>query len=176
MKCHCVWLKAHDPFVLQGLGESSAGVLFYSSGSQSGLMLLVLQHCPVRAVLQLPWADLHHWSQCWCDGRKLHILVLMFSGSFEMWSLLDPVPREILCPGIVGRIFGPNLVNCSQLTQFSCFLFPLYSLYRQFSGLSHIPSLSVVLVFFPSQPICPLFIYSLFHPQHMQGFILHAFV
>lgn len=69
--------------------------------------------CTVRAVLQLPGADLHHWSRCWCDGRKLHILVLMFSGSFETWSLLDPAPREILCPGMVGRIFGPNLVNCS---------------------------------------------------------------
>lgn len=45
--------------------------------------------------------------------------------------------------------------------RFSCFLFPLYSVYRQFSGLSHIPSLSVVLVFFPSQHICTLFMSSL---------------
>lgn len=146
-------------------------------------MLLVLQHCPVRAVLQLPAASLHHWSQCWCDGSKLHCLVLMFSeiflcSSFEMWSLLDPAPREIWCPGVVGRMFGPNLVNCS--CNSSCLFslssvfsvqallwFKLYSFFVSCFGF-----------FSPSQHICTLLylLCVMLHPRHMQGFILHAFV
>lgn len=94
-------------------GESSAGCVVLQQWELSGLLLFVLQHCPVRAVLQLPWADLHHWSQCGCDDGKPQILVLMFSGSFEIRSLLDPAPREIWCPGMVGRISGANLVNFS---------------------------------------------------------------
>lgn len=77
-------------------------------------------------------------------------------GSFEMWRLLAPAPKEIWCPGMVGRIFGPNL-----FLDFLHFLFLLYSVYSQFPGLSSIPCLSCLLGFFPSCHVCTLFVSSL---------------
>lgn len=128
-------------------------------------MLLVWQHCPVRAVLQLPSASLHHWSQCCCDGRKLHILALMFSGSLEMWSLLDPAPREVWCPGMMGRIFGPDLQIVPANLLFS--LSTVFSVQAVLWFKSYSFFVSCFGFFFPSQHICTLFISSVCNASSM---------
>lgn len=138
----CGW-RLMIPLPSQIWGKASARTCWFAA-----VGLLVGSHAaalyPGKVVLQQPWADLHHWQQRWHSDKKLQILVLRV---FWNVKVVSPSSWRGLMPwdgreGIWAKS-GHLFLECLN------FLFPFYSEYSQFPGLSSIPCLWGVLEFFP---------------------------